>query len=279
VWCCLPGGGCTSSYFDLVVDGDHTSYSMAAHLVDAGVVVLALDHLGSGVSSPLEDSFLLTPEILAASHHGAFTALLDRLRKGNLIPELPAVDSFVPIGLGHSMGAMITIVQQAKHGTYGAVVNLGAAGTGLPEYLGDPSWNTAEAGADRPSLVDRARIQFSTPPTGPAPHFHADDVPPSVRAAFRGQQTNLLPSCALASMIPSFTDRERSAITVPLFLGFGEHDLSSDPRDGVGRYPSASDITLFVLAGSGHCTNQAGNRRRLWERLVGWARSAPLMAS
>jgi hypothetical protein len=281
VWCCLPGGGCTSSYFDLVVDGDGTSYSMAAHLVEAGGVVLALDHLGTGASSPLDDRFLLTPEILAAAHHAAFTTLLGRLRKGSLLPELPAVESFVPIGLGHSMGAMITIVQQAHHGTYGAVANLGAVGTGLPEHLRDPRWADAEVSAVRPSLVDLARVQFGSPPIEGhrEPLFHADDVPPSVRAAFRSQQTNLLPSCALASMLPSFTDPERSAITVPLFLGFGEHDLTSDAHDSVSRYSSSSDITFFVLAGAAHCTNQAGNRRQLWERLLAWARSAPLVAA
>jgi hypothetical protein len=79
VWCCLPGGQCTNSYFDLEVDGDDTSYSMAAHFADAGGIVFALDHLGTGTSSPLEDNFLLTPDILAAAHHFAFSTLLSHL--------------------------------------------------------------------------------------------------------------------------------------------------------------------------------------------------------
>jgi hypothetical protein len=280
VWCCLPGGGCTSAYFDLRVDGDDTSYSMAAHLADAGGVVLALDHLGTGASSRLDDNYLVTPEILASAHHAAWTTLLDRLRMGSLLPGLPALDSFVPIGLGHSMGAMVAIVQQARHGTYGALVNLGSAGAGLPEHLHDPGWATAEISSLRSSLVDLARVQFAVPPrTGRTPHFHADDVPPSVRAAFRAQQTHLLPSCALATLVPSFSDAERAGITVPLFLGFAQDDLSSHGRDSVPHYSSCSDVTLFVLAGSAHCTNQAGNRRQLWERLLGWARSAPLVGS
>ena len=280
VWCCLPGGGCTSAYFDLVVDGDETSYSMAAHLAGAGGVVLALDHLGTGASSRPDDIFLVTPEILASAHHAAWTTLLARLRKGSLLPGLPAVDSFVPIGLGHSMGAMIAIVQQARHGTYGALVNLGAAGAGLPEHLRDPDWAGAEVGWLQSSLVDLARVQFGGPPiTRRSPIFHADDVPPSVRAAFRAQQTNLLPSCALASLLPSFIDPDRAAITVPLFLGFAEHDLSSGAHDSVPHYPSSSDITLFVLPGSAHCSNQAGNRHQLWQRLLGWARSTPLVGS
>ena len=61
--------------------------------------------------------------------------------------------------------------------------------------------------------------------------FHADDVPPTVQAAFRGQATKLLPTCGLITLIPGGTDLERGALTVPLFLGFGEHDLSNDVRD------------------------------------------------
>jgi pimeloyl-ACP methyl ester carboxylesterase len=280
VWCCLPGGHCTSDYFDLVVDGDDTSYSMAAYLADAGGVVLTLDHLGSGASSAVDDNFLLTPDVVAAANHAAFTTLLDRLRTGDLVPELPAVRSFAPIGLGHSMGGMLTMVQQARHRTYDAVVNLGSGGDGFPEHLRDPSWVSAELSTVRASLVDLARVQFSAPPPagGRALPFHADDVPAAVRASFRRQLTNMLPTCAFAAILPSGTDPERAAVTVPIFLGFGEHDLCADVHAAVSRYRSSSDITLTVLAGSGHCHNQAGNRRRLWERMSAWARSAQLTA-
>jgi pimeloyl-ACP methyl ester carboxylesterase len=278
VWCCLPGGGCSAGYFDLEVGDDDTSYSMAAYLADAGYVVLVLDHLGIGASSPVDDDFLLTPEIVADANHAAFTTLLDQLREGTLVPELAALDSLRPVGLGHSMGAMLTIVQQARHRTYAAVVNLGSGGDGLPEYLRDPAWATMEVSAVRASLVDLARVQSDGPRVvgGRPVIFHADDVPADVQAAFRGQATKLLPTCGLITLIPGGTDLERGALTVPLFLGFGEHDLSNDVRDTVRRYGSCDDITLVVLAGSGHCHNQAGNRSQLWARLLAWARTVPL---
>src|ERR1700689_2359857 len=106
VWCCLPGGNCTSAYFDLHVEGDDTSYSMAAHLADAGGVVLALDHLATGASSPGDDTFSVAPEILAATNHAAFIALLGGLREGTLVAGLEPIATPLPIGLGHSMGAM-----------------------------------------------------------------------------------------------------------------------------------------------------------------------------
>lgn len=281
VWCCLPGGQCTTGYFDLAVDGDDSSYSMAAHLADAGCTVLTVDHLGTGASSRTGDEFLLTPEIIAAADHAAITELLGRLRIGSLAPQLAPIGPLVPIGLGHSMGGLLTVLQQACHGTYDAVVNLGAAGAGLPEYLRDPAWATADPGAVRATLTELARAQFGAPSaaaargSGRALRFHADDVPAAVRAAYRRQTTNVLPACALAAILPSFADPETAALTVPVFLGFGEYDLCTDPHDCVRRYRSCPDITLTVLAGSGHCHNQAGNRRQLWDRLLAWARSVP----
>jgi pimeloyl-ACP methyl ester carboxylesterase len=279
VWCCLPGGSCTSGYFDLHVAGDDTSYSMAAHLADAGCTVLALDHLGTGASSTVEDNFLVTPEILATASRAAFAALLAQLREGSLVPGLEPMPTPLPIGVGHSMGAMITIMEQARYGTYVAVVNLGGGGAGLPEHLHNPSWVTWDLPRLRASLVELARQQFSGAVERDRDRpgiFHAADVPAPVLGAFRSQLTTLLPSCALASIIPSFSDPERGEISVPLFLGFGEHDLSQVPHESVPRFRSSHDITLFVLTGSGHCHNQAGNRWQLWDRMTEWARSALL---
>jgi alpha-beta hydrolase superfamily lysophospholipase len=280
VWCCLPGGNCTSAYFDLHVEGDDTSYSMAGHLADAGGVVLALDHLGTGASSPVDDSFLVTPEVLASANHAAFTALIGRLQKGTLVSGLEPVAAPLVIGLGHSMGAMITIIGQARYGTYAAVANLGGGGAGLPEHLHDPRWVSWDLALLRTSLVELARQQFGAATVdrarGRPRIFHADDVPAPVVGAFRSQLTASLPSCALASILPSFSEPERREIAVPLFLGFGEHDLAQVPHESVRSFRSSPDVTLFVLAGSGHCHNQAGNRRQLWDRMVEWARSSPL---
>ena len=93
-----------------------------------------------------------------------------------------------------------------------------------------------------------------------------------MRAAFVAQQTDLIFSCGLTSMLPFATDRDKAAITVPVFLGFGEHDLTQDFAGSVGRYGSSNDITLYVLPGSAHCHNQSALRTDLWDRLAHWAR-------
>ena len=63
-----------------------------------------------------------------------------------------------------------------------------------------------------------------------------------------------------------------SQITVPIFLGNGERDLSPPLafREEPMAYEAAHDISLYQLAGSAHCQHLATNRQILWQRLAGW---------
>jgi len=47
----MPGGGYSRSYFDMGFEG-HSGYSQAAHHVERGLVVVSIDHLGVGDTSP-----------------------------------------------------------------------------------------------------------------------------------------------------------------------------------------------------------------------------------
>jgi pimeloyl-ACP methyl ester carboxylesterase len=277
VFCCLPGGGCTTPYFDLEVPG-LDGYSMADHLTREGFVVMALDHLGVGASSPVEDLCAVTPAIAAAANHCAFSLALSQLRSGSLAPGLDGVQSAFAIGLGHSMGGMLTMVQQANHRTYQAVINLGHGGDGLPLVLTDEEGIVVgDPDAFDASIVALARARYSRPRQPPPPgavpgSFHADDVPEVVRKAFVAQTTELLHACGLTSMIPGSTDREKGRIEVPVYLAFGDQDLTTKPHATVAAYRRSRDVTLFVVPGAGHCHNQSGNRVMLWDRLADWAR-------
>ncbi len=276
VVCCLAGGTCSTRYFDLEVEG-LADYSMAGHLAGHGFVTITLDHLGIGESSRVDDVFLLTPPVVSAANDLAHREVLAALADGTLPlegwsgPVTPIV-----IGLGHSMGGMLATVQQARHGTFDAVVVLGHGGDGLPEVLTpDEAAVTGDLDEIVGSIEALARQRFSRPSgerRGLVPgSFLAADVPDAVRTAFVNQQTSLLFSCGLTSMIPGATDFEKGSITAPLFLGFGEYDLTTDFTGSVAHYRSARDITLFVVPGSAHCHNQAGNRVLLWDRIASWA--------
>ena len=125
-------------------------------------------------------------------------------------------------------------------------------------------------------MVELARIRLTGAPlvgtSRPEPgSFMARDVPRAVRAAFGAQQTELLYSCGLTSMLPHATDGEKADITVPVFVGFGEFDLTRDFFGSAARYTSTRDLTLFVLPGSAHCHNLACLRTVLWDRLAHWS--------
>ena len=53
---CYAGGGCSTGYFDLQVEG-LDGYSMADAFARRGSVVVAVDHPGIGVSDKVADLF------------------------------------------------------------------------------------------------------------------------------------------------------------------------------------------------------------------------------
>jgi pimeloyl-ACP methyl ester carboxylesterase len=252
-------------------------YSMADHLAAQGFVVVALDHLGVGASSQVPDLFAVTPAVASSVNHHAFSQALALLQVGSIVPGLDRRPPPVAIGLGHSMGGMLTMVQQANHHTYDAVVNLGHGGDGLPLVLSPGELNVVgDPEAFDASIVGLARARFAgavrpTPPGAVPGTFHAADVPDAVKEAFVAQSTELLYTCGLTSMIPGSTDREKGRIDTPIFLGFGDHDLTTRPHAAVAAYRSSGDVTLFVTPGSGHCHHQSGHRVMLWDRIGAWA--------
>ena len=64
-----------------------------------------------------------------------------------------------------------------------------------------------------------------------------------------------------------------SVYVLPLFLGFGERDAIDKPHAEPGHYPASRDVTLHVLAESGHCQYTASGRQRLWNRIDRWITS------
>jgi alpha-beta hydrolase superfamily lysophospholipase len=276
---CFPGGSCTTGYFDLDVP-EHAGYSMAEYFVDRGVVVAAFDHLGIGDSSAVDDIFAVTAWLAAEADDIATRVLLDGLRTGTLVPGLAAMPDLFAIGVGHSMGGMLSTVQQARHRTYDALIGLGHGGDGLPSFLTPDEL----ALADRPlaetdaSIVECARVRFATPSRiddrrAEPNSFFAPDVPMAVKAAFARQRGQLLYTCGLTSMIPGSTDAEKEAVDVPLLLAYGDGDLTRNFNGAFARYANATDATLFVLHDSAHCHNQATTRALLWDRMDRWIHS------
>ena len=263
---CLPGGGMSRRYFDLAATG----FSMAAHLAGQGFTSVLIDHPGVGHSPPPEDPWSLTPHVVAAADFAAVAELHDRL-------------GGIAIGVGHSMGAMLTVTLQARHRAFAGVGLLGFAQisayaqTELAAYL-----SPAElAVLDDPAAVEtqlialaQARFSRSLPrgTTARSPFLLGGmDVPEMALAAMDACATHLVAVCGLGAMLKCAAP-EMAALDVPAFIAFGEHDITGPARDTANALPRCRDITLFELAGAGHNHNVAPNRVELWDRLGRWAR-------
>ena len=275
VWC-LPGGRCTIDYFDLRVEG-LDGYSMVRELTHRGVLVVSLDHLGLGASSRLDDLCVVTPRVAAATHDHAVRVLTTRLRQGDLVDDLPPIAPAQLIGLGHSMGGMVVVVEQTRHDTFDAIVVLGHGADGTWAALTDDErllMDLPDEERER-AMVELARVRArGLPPDtarrAPAGSFFEPDVPRAVKRAFGAQRTELLLSCALSTMVPGVTPTpRRRASSCPCSW---RSATTAPPTTSRATPPgtASKDVTLFVLPGSAHCHNQAGMCALLWSRIVAW---------
>ncbi len=273
VMTCLPGGGMTRRYFDLVVAGDPGTYSMARHLAGHGIAVVTIDPPGVGESDVPDDPWSLTPETVARVCAEAAQRVVGDLRDG----PLPGL---VSVGVGHSAGALLTVYAQVSGRCFDALGLLGFAGGGLPAALTPDELAVAgDATRARRDVVALARSRFRRPlpvgRTGASQMLLGVEVPDAARDGIAASGGALLAVVGLTSMIPGASDPELAAIDVPIFLGVGELDITGRASAIPGQFPGARDITLYVLATSGHNHNVAPTRHLLWDRLARWAVSLP----
>jgi pimeloyl-ACP methyl ester carboxylesterase len=262
---CLPGGGMSREYFDLTAAG----YSMAGHLAAQGFTSVLIDHPGVGESPVPDDPWALTPRRVAELDAAA-------------VAEIHARFGGIPIGVGHSMGAMLTVTLQAHHRLYAGVGLLGFAqireygATDLAAHLTPAErlvLDDPDAVAEQLVALAQQRFKWALPrgTTARSPFLLGGmAVPEAALAAIDRSASNLIAVCGLGAMLKCARP-EMAELEVPVFVGFGEHDITGDARDTSNALPRCPDITLYELAGAGHNHNVAPNRQLLWDRLGQWA--------
>jgi pimeloyl-ACP methyl ester carboxylesterase len=283
----LPGGGYSRGYFDLNFPG-RSGYSEAQHHVAHSHIFVAMDHLGVGESST-EANDRLVIEDIAAANDAAVRQIVGRLRSGALLDGVPAIEPGFVVGTGQSMGGGVTIIMQGRHRTYHAIAPLGysAVHTSLPQR--NPEFRALGkkifAGFSRQTPPE----ELSVPHTGERIAdflfpFHFEDVPTDIIEAdmaggYPLRQTPpawgsaTIPRCVVAMMSPGYVAPEASVVDVPVFLGFGERDVSEDPSREPSMFPRARDVTVYSVPTMAHMHNFASTRRLLWERVLGWVDS------
>jgi len=275
---CLPGGNMNRRYYDLQpADGDD-SFSFARQMVTRGFIVITLDYLALGDSDAPIDGWLLTPDVLTQANVHAARLLLAELREGRLAPGLPPLPELPSLGVGHSMGGMMTILAQALGHLHAGIAALGFSTRGLPEYV-SPEVREAsrDPAAARERLEEFARAMFKTPTplirqernTG---LFGGSKADLKGVAALQPAMDRLLALPAFLSMVPGNVAPEAAAIDVPVFLGLGERDMAGPPHQIPAAFTKSRDVTLYLLPEAGHSHFLFPARVGLFDRLARWGR-------
>ncbi len=275
VLCCLPGGSLSRRYWDLEIDGDRR-FSFAEFMAARGFATVAIDHLGVGESSQPDECFVLDPMRLARANDAALEQTLERLHVGDAHAGLRPKSRLRSIGVGHSMGSCMTVVQQAHHGSHVAIVLLSFTTQGLPHFLTEAERRFAgDAPGARAALPELVRARFGTPypdaPNGAGREaaYGVGTAPAAALRALQGATTTLAAGPGILSMIPGAFAPEAEMIDVPVFLAVGDHDLHTADHASA-EFPRAPEVVAYTLRDCWHCHNVANTRERLWGRIARW---------
>ncbi|MEU0948546.1 hypothetical protein ABZ379_38615 [Streptomyces canus] len=193
----------------------------------------------------------------ADAAHAVYEQVRQLLQKGKLIEALPPLPNATYIGIGQSLGGLITIIQQAKYGDYPGVGIFGAS----PEFAAEID---APVFAAMPPNHGAPRKQFLS-------FFHVPGVSEDLVVYDEAECHTLISRVAGADgLTPGLTVPFAEAIDVPVFLAFGTYDVSKDPRSEPASYPRSPDITVTVVPDMAHMHNFADTRERLWRCLADW---------
>ena len=216
----MPGGGLDRAYYDLRAGGG-TRFSFAVQMAERGCITIAIDPLGIGGSTRPRRGFELTADVHARALARLHDTVCARLRAGSLIASLPPLRDLVSIGVGHSVGALLVLFQQAAERSYDALALLGF-GTGglvaaldeeLRKYAGDP----AGARANATRLAER---WYADPypvldVEGRGREIYGGRADPEALQALRGCRAPLLATVAVFVIIPGSSAPEAACVDVP----------------------------------------------------------------
>lgn len=283
---CLPGGFLSRRYYDLGVElgsGGDPSYSFAEAMAEAGFATLAFDHVGIGESSkpdPIEGGYALGVEAIARANQRALELALARLAVGDPAQGMPATRCLATIGVGHSMGSVLTVEQQAQARPHRALVLFSFSTQGLPRFLNEDQLAYADDPVrTRRELGELVRRSFGTP-YPPRPNqeetnrraaFGVGTAPPLAEALLERASTDLLAAGGLLSMIPGGYAPAADAIDVPVYILVGDHDLHG-VEDLADELPKAPIKTTRELEDCWHCHFVANSRAAIWREVPAWVR-------
>jgi pimeloyl-ACP methyl ester carboxylesterase len=270
---CFPGGACNRHIFDLQVPGD-ASYSFAQMLTENGYIVIAVDHLGVGDSYRPENVLDVTLERILACNSLLVRELSGNIFAGSLAAEHTPVSPVPVIGLGHSMGAMLAIMQQHRYNDFSALVLMGFSSCGLPDFLSEYGKGfIGNAQLAQQHDVELASAQFGSDyveiPSVGALGAEAN-VEKSAIAALLVTNAPLLTIPGALTLVPGCVLIESNAITAPVLLIAGDRDMCEPVREIPSQFSQSADITTVELPDTGHLHFIYASRHYLQEQIGTW---------
>ncbi|ARS27699.1 alpha/beta hydrolase [Sphingomonas sp. KC8] len=265
---CVPGGGMNGRYFDLPTPDGEAEVSFARTMAARGHAVVLIDPLGAGQSTRPADLYLLHPDRMAAAVGVATGHILEGLQTGALHPGTPAAPAIRVIAAAHSLGALISVVQQARYGQYHGLALMGFHIGGTPAYLTDAD-RALDLDDARANLVDIARQRFPTP-------WHEMPAPSSKRPVSAASASDRVMSTpSMMAMLPNIVAKDAASITVPVLIALGDADLHGDPYRTPQAYSASPEVTLIVLPETRHNHFIFPSRTHLFDRVARWAENLP----
>jgi len=278
VYFCVPGGGLDRAYYDLRAGGG-TRFSFAARMAERGCVTIAIDPLGIGGSTQPRRGFELTADVHARALARLHETVCAGLREGSFIPSLPPMRDLVSIGVGHSVGALLVVFQQAAERSYDALALLGFGTGGLAAALDDElrkyAGNPAGARANATRLAQR---WYADPypvldVEGRGREIYGGRPDPQALSAMRGCRAPLLATVAVFVIIPGSSAPEAACVDVPLLLAAGDDDLCGPVRALAASFPRSPAVLVLELADTGHSHFAFPSVDELFARMAAWAGS------
>ena len=172
------------------------------------------------------------------------------------------------------------MMQQGKYRDFDAVAIFGASPlviANIPQHRRLEGLSTEER--RRAVMEDNARTAgvselpkyHGAPRSNFAGIFHVPEVAQDLVAYDEAECHTLISRVSgTDGMTPGISQALAAQITGPVFLAFGEIDVSADPHLEPSGYPAANDITLVVIPNMAHMHNFADTRCLLWERFGAW---------
>ena len=268
IFFCLPGGGASCEFFDLG-QYENTDYSFASRMTALGHMVITMDHPGTATNPVAEGHPFLTPQKSSNYLAQAVT---------NFMQQIDG-DTARMIGVGHSMGGMMTVLMQARHNIFDGIVLLGSSAGGLDWGLDD----FEKTYIDKPQAIERDLeklvirkfgshfMQATVGPSGKSITFGG--ATPELTQRLRDISIPLYGAGGMMSMIRGSFLAEAQSIDIPIFFAFGDHDIGVPPEKAVADFKGSHATEVHILENSGHNSLAFPAIGKFCDNLDRWSRT------